>query len=967
MSYARALLVRWSTRDRLAVLVIAVTAAFLVGAVVVLLGVSGQTTAMAGDHGADAAVSLGPPATPADDAVAFPLAEATVDGERRTVVGVPPDNGFGIPPPPGVAGAGSGGTVTVVGDRASVTRTAVARSGDAPFPEPWLVTDAATATEIGADRGLALRHTADPVPETGAPLSGVLAFFLVGTRQMLAVFGVVSVGVAALVGVVAFSVTRMTVRERRGTLAVLRATGASARRVGALVAARAGLLTLCGAAIGYAVGVIVPNAAATAGVALGFPVGLPLELTGRATALVAAVLCGLVCVGVLAGALAARSVVSGAPLDAGEETAERSRVPALPFRADGSDLLPEGPKFLSAGAVVPTVSTLTVFVAFVLVVAALGGVLGGLGAGGGGGMVVEPGSVHPVDSRVPTAYASAFRQRGVAASPEILLFLAHDGRAFPARGVDFDAYRSVSDARVVAGSPPNATDEALVGAGLADTLDLAPGDELALGGSTTRAVGTVEIVGVVAAGGAADDHLLVSLPLARHLEGVPDGAANLVRYREGGEATTDETIATLGISAQRRVAVGENVTVTVRLRNVGAERTARTLRASFGDQVRRERVTLGGGEERTVALSFPAREAGTRTVSVGDRRWSVRVLSPETLVLAPLPDRGPTDATLRVGVGTVAGDRVDGATVSVGDRTARTDANGSARVRLPSDPGRHTVAVTAGERSAYRDITVGRDAARSPATRLALPDETGVFTAPTAGLRVRNPWERSLGPAATLSGPGVDRTRTLRLAPGEEERLEATLARRPPGTYRVRGGAGDASATGEYRVVGDDRLAGAVAASGRDAGGAGAGGLVSRAFGNVALVLATLVGLGAVMTIGSTVAAFADAVQARRRDIGTHRALGAAPGRIARRVLADAARIGLPAAVASLALAGVALAALSRAGLLTVFGVRLAPSVPLWLAPPLAVGTLVISLASAGIVAWRYCAVDPSALFGGDP
>jgi len=962
MSYARALLVRWSTRDRLAVLVIAVTAAFLVGAVVVLIGVAGQTTAMAGDHGADAAVSLtqSDPAsmTSVDGAVTFPLAEATVDGESRTVVGVPPDNGFGVPPPSGVAGAGADGTVTVAGDRETVTRPAAARSDAAPFPDSWLVTDAATATELGADRGLAFRQLSEPVPETGAPLSGVLAFFLVGTRQMLAVFGVVSLGVAALVGVVAFSVTRMTVRERRGTLAVLRATGAPARRIGALVAARAGLLTLCGAAIGYAVGVIVPNAAATAAVALGFPVGLPLELTGRATALVAAVLCGLVCVGVLAGALAARSVVSGAPLDAGEQPTERSRGPGL------SRLLPEGPEFLPAGAVVPTLSTLTVFVAFVLVVAALGGVLGGLGAGGGG-MVVEPGSVHPVDSRVPTAYASVFRERGVAASPEILLFLTHDGRAFPARGVDFDAYRSVSDARIVAGAPPNATDEALVGTGLADTLGVAPGDELALGGSTATAVGTVEIVGVVAASGAADDHLLVSLPLARHLEDVPDGAANLVRYLEGAEATTDETIATLGLSAQRRVAVGDNVTARVRLRNVGAERATRTLRASFGDQVRRERVALDGGEHRTVALRFPAREPGTQTVSVGDRRWSVRVLSPETLVLAPLPDRGPPNATLRVGVGTVAGDRVDDASVTVGDRTVRTDANGSARVRLPSTPDRYAVSVTADDRSASREISVDRDAARSPALRLVVPDEIGVFTAPTARLRVRNPWERPVSPAVTLSGPGVDRTRTLSLAPGDEERLEATIARRPPGTHRVHGVAGDASATGEYRVVGDERLVGAVAASGRETGGVGSGGLVSRAFGNIALVLATLVGLGAVMTVGSTVAAFADAVQARRRDIGIHRALGADPRRIARRVLADAARIGLPAAVGSLALAGVALAALSRVGLLTVFGVRLAPSVPLWLAPPLAVGTLALSLASAGIVAWRYCAVDPSTLFGG--
>lgn len=952
MSYARTLVTRWSGRDRLAVLVVAVTAAFLVGAVVVLLAVSGQTTAMAGEHGSETAVSLTTDPERIDDGTTFPVATATVDGQRRTVVGVPADNILKIEPPDGVAGIDSDGAVTLAGDRTTVERTAAERPDDGPFPDAWLVADAATVAALGPDRGLVFHRSTAPVPESGAPLTGALAFFLVGTRGLLGVLGAVCVGVAVLVGVVVFSVTRMTVRDRRSTLALLRATGATPRRIGLLVTARAGLLTLAGVALGYAIGVIVPNAAVTVAVTLGLPVGLPLSVTARTAALIGVVLAALVGVGLLAGALAARSAVRGAPLDTGSTSARR---------------WPGGPSFLPGSAAVPTTATLAVFAAFVLVVVALAGVVGSVGAtgGGSGGMIVEPGAVHPVDSDVPVAYADRLRRAGVAASPEILLFLVHDGRPVPARGVDFDAYRDVTDARLVAGRAPNATDEAVVGTGFARTHGVAPGDELALGGSTESAVGTVEVVGTFAASGASDDYVLVSLPLANHLEDVPPEKVNLVRYDERPGNGSGEGVAVLGLSGPDRVATGDQFAVTVRLRNTGTDPSTRTIRATLGDQRRTERVTLDGGERRTVELRFETSEAGTRVVRVGDLSWELRALSAETLTLAPLPERGPPNATLRVGVGTVGGATVDDATVRVGDRTTQTDGDGRARIRLPATPGSYTLWVTAGERSAERAISVARDADREPAVRLVTPNRTGVFARPSVEVRVRNPWGTVLDRTLTVEGPGLDASRSLALEPGADRTITETLDRRPPGEYSVRASVGAASAEGTYRVTGDERLASAVASSGRVAGGTGTGGLLSRAFGNLWLVLATLVALGAVMTVGSTVAAFADAVQARRGDIGVHRAVGAGPAQIGRLVLADALRIALPAALGSIALAALAVGALSWLGTLTVFGVRVTPSAPLPLLAGLALGALTLALCSAGIVAWRYSSVDPSQLLGG--
>lgn len=951
MSYHRALVTRWSVRDRLAILVIAVTAAFLVGAVVVLLAISGQTTAMAQEHSAETAVSIsGSPPTDDSTDTTLPLATATVDGSTRTVVGIPSEGALGVEPPDGVAGPLSTDGATLAGNESTVTLEGERRTGDAPFPDGWLLTNDTVASDLGADRSLAVHETTSPAPETGAPLSSALGFFLVGTRQLLALLGVVCIGVAVLVGVVVFSVSRMTVRDRRSTITVARATGAAARRIWLLIGVRAGVLTLAGVTLGYAIGVIVPNVAATLAVTLGYPVGLPLAVDARAATLVAGVLLTLVAVGTLAGVLAAQGAVRGAPLDGTTTT---------------SSEWPGGPSFLSGGAVLPTTATLTVFVAFALVVIALTGVVGGVGATGGqgGGIVVESGAVHPVDSEVPEAYAGQLRDAGAPASPEILLFLVHDGQAVPTRGASFDAYRSVTDARIADGRSPNATDEAVVGTDLATTLSLEPGDELALGGSTTRAVGVVEVVGTFEAGGVADDHLLVSLPLARHLEDVPPGRVNVVRYDRTPAGGSNDSVVATGLHAPQRVTQGETIPVDVRVRNVGTERSGRTITARFGDRTRTHRVELGAGERRTVEFTFEATDPGSQTVRIAGRAWRQEVSSPDALTTSPLPGRGPPNASLRVAVGTNGGSTVDAATVSIGDRSASTDADGVTRVRLPSTPGRYQLRVTAGNRSLSREISVATGASREPAIRLVAPNRTSVFHAPTAEVRIANPWDSGIKGTVSLAGPGVDVSRSIQLESGADHTLSRTLDRRPPGEYAVRASVGDREVTSQYVVTGDERLASAIASSGTVAGGTD--GLVSRAFGNVWLVLATLVALGALMTVGTTVATFADAVQAKRSDVGVHRAVGAGPGRIARLVLGDALRIAIPAVVASVVLAVLTLHGLAGVGLLTVFGVQVSPNAPLAVVGPLAVVALGLALAGAGLVAVRYGSIDPSRLLGG--
>lgn len=294
-----------------------------------------------------------------------------------------------------------------------------------------------------------------------------------------------------------------------------------------------------------------------------------------------------------------------------------------------------------------------------------------------------------------------------------------------------------------------------------------------------------------------------------------------------------------------------------------------------------------------------------------------------------------------------------------------TNQNGVTRLRLPTEPGEYTIRATAGNRTATQSIQIRESTPQMPATVLSVPNETGVFGTPTARLQVSNPWATNLTTEVSLSGPGGSVTESVRLRSGESQVVSTRLDRRPPGTYTVRATIGEETLRRDYRVTGDDRLASAIASSGRVSAGAGTGGLLSRAFGNIGLVLATLLALGVVMTAGSTIAAFADAVQARREEIGIHRAVGAGPVNIVRAVGADALRIALPAGLFGVGVAVLTLVGLSWAGVLTVFGVELTPRLSGMLLGTIALSGLAVALVSAFVVVVQYTRVDPSQLFGG--
>ncbi|WP_010612676.1 FtsX-like permease family protein, partial [Halococcus hamelinensis] len=329
MSYRRALLTRWSRRDRLTVLVVAVTTAFLVGTTLLLAAAGAQTATLAGDLNTTATAtyedSFSAATADADPGdLVFPTAVLrAADGSSHRFIGVP--NGTPteiadssvdwrratIPSP------GGGVTGPVASSTQRRFRTASGSTtltidpqtdSDSLFPAAWYVANASTVRSLGGGDVDALVIHPDErltgllsVPTVGSPLVAALVFLFAGMRQLLTALLAATVGSALLVLVVVYNVLRMTVRDRIRAIRVIRSTGGTPRRVRWLFGLRAGLIVGLGVALGYAVGFVLTNAVVNVAVFAGLPISLTPSLTPLALGTLAVVLPTLVLAGVLAG------------------------------------------------------------------------------------------------------------------------------------------------------------------------------------------------------------------------------------------------------------------------------------------------------------------------------------------------------------------------------------------------------------------------------------------------------------------------------------------------------------------------------------------------------------------------------------------------------------------------------------------------------------------------------------------
>jgi hypothetical protein len=546
----------------------------------------------------------------------------------------------------------------------------------------------------------------------------------------------------------------------------------------------------------------------------------------------------------------------------------------------------------------------------------------------------------------------------MAASPEIVAFSVLDGRPFLTRGADYPNFAAVADTRLADGRSPTATDEAVVGAGLASTLDLEPGDTVPLGGSTYTGVSRVTVVGTFRGPGAVDDQLVVSLPVARTLTRLPDDTVQFVRTDRVPDRN-DGSVTAIGVDTRSERVGNGTVPVTVTLLNIAGERAAKTVTARTGGREIERTVTVPAGNRTTVTLQVPLEGIGSHTIEVAGLTREVTVVAPTALSVRGVPDVVPSNSSTTVRVGTAGGDPVANATVRVGNRTIYIDEDGRVTVSF-GRPGTVPVRITAGDRTVERTVEVSEDADRRLSVDLSTGPENPTIIDPVhTRVVLRNHRSDSITRTVELSGPGASTDKTVTVPPGDSRNLSLALGRLQPGTHEITVRVdGQRRASSTIDIAGDQRLASAFATRGAS-GSTGLGNAIRTAVGNLQLFLVALIVLAGGACSGSVATTFSQTVRRRRYTLGIHRATGASTRQVIKLVLGDALLVGTVATIAALALGVAVIYALASAGLTTFYGVRVTPILSPAFLTALAAGSLALVLAGAAIATLALLGESP--------
>lgn len=995
MGYRRTIAASRSRQDALAVLIVAVVTAFLVGATLLLGMTAAEVDEATAELTRDATVEYVESAPPADaggGALRFPVAEADANGRSRLIVGVPegspsvvegasyPWANATVPPPPepGVLHGDVAATDrrTFAGRSETRRLTVEPATASSIFPADWYVAHPETVRSLGRTGALVVRPDAASAsaPDAGLDrtwLSTAGTYLRRGAGSLTGLLWLVTFGEALIVGVIVYSLTRMSVADRSTTIFAARATGATKGDLTRLFALRGGLRVAAGVALGACAGLALPVAAA---VGTGFlrPAEVASPPVVEALVTVAApAAAALVAFGTLVGYAVARASVPTAPAES-SATAGRRSTRGRSAELFGGLRRVVRPTVLEWRTVVPTAATLAVFVCVGLLVFSTVGTLAPL-IETSGNTVVDASAPHPLASDVDMSVAADVRAAGGRASPEILVpeVVGERSRPYLARGVNYTAFAAVTESRLVRGHPPRNASQAVVGADLAETLGADVGDTLLLGGGAVPGVARVTVVGEYAASGMTDDQLLVPLRTARHLSALSEGEANLIRVEgastapyttdaAGGSGESASGVFVRNYSAPDEAVAGENVAVSIRLTNLGETRRTRSLTVELGPVTERRNVTLAPGESATVRISLPVSRPGEHALRFAGLTHRFVAYPPDTARLEFAPARAPPGATLTVRAVTARGEPLANATVALAGRSIRTNDAGAARVSMPDRPGSYRLVVDAESRlrSAY-PVSVAPDATRDPRAELEMPRPTvGRDVAPVSRLTLSNPWDREL--ARTLvfeTESGWNRTREVTLGAGESTTIGTRLPRPPGdvGTLTVGTVEGGELTNGTYRVA--RRSDGGY---GRGSG-VGLGGAVERVATTLVYVQGAFVALAGLTVLGSASIVSAQAIYARRQYVGLYRVTGASPGRLLRIALADALRVGVVSSVVAVGAGLLALVGLSEVGLLTAFGVRIAVRAPPRLLVALGGLNVGIVLASVGAVTLRSLRADPAA------
>jgi len=839
MGYERTLLTRWTRRDWLAIAVIALTTAFLVGSSVMILATGSQIddevkTLNALETAAFADAAAG---GASDGDVTLPVAEATTaNGTNVTVVGLPDatvhltssfdEATLSSPPPDGVVERGrtDRSTIRLSGVSGNATLSVRDASNRSMLPERWYSTRRSTVRELGRTGHFQLEtgSSADAANTSGLPGEGTLllgtpGFLIIGGSEIVELLGLMTLASGLLVGVTVYSVTRMTVRDRRRTLFVVRSTGGTRRRLVGLFGVRAALLTAVGAAFGYAIGIILINAVLNGATYYGTLTTLDVSGSPTDRLVLGAMLVTILGIGLIAGALSVVRTAAAPPASLMGTGAGVGRADGLASRVREA----LGVDMIGIRTVVPMTAALTVLIAIAIVSVSIALALAPL-AGATDGVIMSPDASYPLQSQVDQKLVESFRESGIPASPEILLPQVRNGQPYVMRGVNYSAYRRVSGVRVSAGWQPTAMDEALIGEGLARTLDVEVGDTITVGGGTAFGLDRVTVVGRFGGRGYLDDQLLITLGTAKQLANTGEDSVQIIRTTgveeppnpgNAGSPPTPADIVVTDVSVPETGIVNRNVPVEVTLRNRGEQTGTRTLAVPVNGIERETSVTVDGNRTRTVTRNAVFRELGTYTITIAGMNASVTIEPTPanitvTNVTAPdmafvnrdvsisvnLSNRGGQAGALTLGVPVDGGVRET--TVAVNGSREVITANGSEMIVDDNGGQKRTVTLTARfNATGTYNLTVGgaetpiRIVEPQPAnitvTNVAVPERGFVGKNVSVNVTLRNRGDLPGSRTLTVPVNGIDSETTVTVRGGETRNVTLTAVYQTPGVYNL--------------------------------------------------------------------------------------------------------------------------------------------------------------------------------------
>jgi ABC-type lipoprotein release transport system permease subunit len=828
MGHERALLARWTRRDWLAIAVIALTTTFLVGTTVTLLATSAQIEGEIQSLDGLEAVEVHGAGEEPHGAMDLPVATAaTANDTNVTVIGVPDrritltgsfdEATLSAPPPDGVVEreSGSASTVHLAGRSGSVTATVQPASNRSVLPPRWYVTSQSTVRELGRTGTFELRSNdsanATHIPERGTLLLGTPSFLVGGGRELLQLLGLVALGSGLLIGVTVYSVTRMTVRDRRQALFVVRSTGGTRSRLVGLFGLRAGLLTAVGAGFGYAFGVILVNAILN--VATYYGTLTTIDISGSPTdwIVIGGVVGLLWFIGTAAGALSVVGTAYAPPatlMGVGTTAIEGSSRVADRLR----DAL--GLEVVGVRTIVPMATALTVLVAIAVVSVSVGVTLAPL-AGATDGVVMSPDASYPLQSQVDKNLVESFRAADIPASPEVLLPQVKDGQPYMLRGVNYSAYANVSETRLHAGHRPTRVDQAVIGDGLARTLGVEVGDRIIVGGGTAFGIDHVTVVGRFSAPGYLDDQLLISLPAAQQLANLDPGAVQIIRTTgveeppppdDNGTATqtppeddestpTPADIVVTDVAAPETATPNTSIPIEVTLRNRGERSGSIDLSLPRNGTTRETTIAVNASRERTVTLPISFSRPGNYTVTIGEIYSDIRIDPvPADVVVTnvTVPDTGVVNRSVPVEV-TLGnrGGRPGNHTLSLSwngttrNTTVTVDAGNTRRVTLPASfgaPGTYTVTVAGVDSQIRIDEPAPADIV---VTNVTVPDTGVVNRSVPVEVTLTNQGDQPGTLNLNVPDNGTARNTTVALEGRETRQVTLPAVFGTPGTYNI--------------------------------------------------------------------------------------------------------------------------------------------------------------------------------------